>query len=156
MQVLRYLELTRDPNASRAAVESMRWLQPQQAEDRLCEIARGIPSRLRAQTARVLAAIGSRRCETELHTLLVDHNSEVRAQAAKALGALGRSDAVPALRAAFVDPSWPVRMEAARALLEMKEAGITAFLEELSDANLEGGESDAPVANGIAVQAQVA
>ncbi|HEV8113262.1 MAG TPA: HEAT repeat domain-containing protein [Planctomycetota bacterium] len=156
IEVLRYLELTRDSNASRAAVESMRWLEPRRAEDRLCEIARGIRSRLRAQTARVLAAIGSSRCESELHSLLSDHNSEVRAQAAKALGTLGRSGSLPALRAAFVDPSWPVRMEAARALLEMKEPGITAFLEELSSAGREGGASDPPVANRTAVRAQVA
>jgi HEAT repeat protein len=133
IHVLRYLELTQDPNAIRAAIESMRWLQPQMAEDRLCALAKGLRSSLRAQTARVLAEIGSARCEAALRELLSDPNPKVRARATQALGSLGRKDTVPALRAAFEDDAWPVRREASRALVELKEPGITALLEELSE-----------------------
>ncbi len=156
VQVLRYLELTRDSKASRAAVDSMQWLEPQKAEDRLCALARSMRSSLRAQTARVLAAIGSGRCETTLHDLLSDRSPDVRAQAAKALGSLGRSDLVPALRRAFEDESWPVRMEAARALLGMKEPGITAFLEELTELGRVRRAGDAPIVKRGVARARVA
>ena len=129
-QVLQYLDLTKDPHGIRAAVESIRWVEPQRAEDRLCAIALEPRSVLRGPTARVFAEIGSGRSEAALHALLFDPIPDVRAQAARALGALGRPEAVPALRAALVDDSWAVRMEAARALLGLKEPGITAVLEE--------------------------
>jgi HEAT repeat protein len=139
VHVLRYLELTRSPRAIRAALESMRWLQPQMAEDRLCALAVGMRSSLRAQTARVLAGIGSARCETALHNLLSDPNPDVRTRATQALGSMRREDTVPALRSAFDDDAWPVRMEAARALVGLKEPGITAFLEELKEHGRELG-----------------
>lgn len=145
-QVLRYLELSRDPNAMRAAVESIRWLEPHIAEDRLCTIARARRSRLRGHTAHVFAEIGSGRSEAELHALLADTSERVRAQAAKALGELGRSDAVPALRSALGDESWAVRIEAARSLLGLREPGITALLETWAESGLEsgaGGSGDA-------------
>jgi HEAT repeat protein len=139
VQILRYLQKTRDASATRAAVESLRWLEPDEAVARLCRVARSERSRLRAQTARVLAAIGSERCEHALHDLLADPSCEVRAHAARGLGALGREDSVPSLRAALEDESWKVRMEATRALVELREAGITAFLEGLAEGSPEGG-----------------
>src|SRR5262249_51945367 len=121
---------TKDPHGIRAAVESLRWVEPRWAEDRLCAIAREPRSGLRGPTARVFAEIGSGRSEAAPHALLFDPRPDVRGQAARAPGGLGRPEAVPALRAALVDESWSVRIEAARALLGLKEPGITAVLEE--------------------------
>ncbi len=130
--VIRFLERTRDRHASRAALESLRWLDPAQAEERLCRIARSRHAHLRAQTAMSLAAIGSRPCGIALHALLSDASHEVRAEAARAMGVLRRFGSVPALRGVLLDRAWQVRLQATRALVDSGEPGITALMEELA------------------------
>ena len=156
IEVVRYLERTRNVHGSKAAVESLRWLHPRKAESRLRTIGLARRSRLRAQTAGALAAIGTETCETLLQALLYDPSPLVRAHAAKALGQMGRDLSVPALRAALVDESWEVRLEAARALVGMREPGITALLEEMAEIRREDRVVWTAEAEGTEPRAQVA
>lgn len=89
--------------------------------------------RVRALTARLIAAVGGARAVVAVEALLNDPDSEVRAAAVAGLGQLGHWPSGPAIAAALRDPAWDVRRQAALALRALGAPGLVLLRCALSD-----------------------